>query len=157
MESMAFTTLGPRLRGGRSVRYGPVGRGPDQLRVLAQHARRVARLRLLPLRAPLRELRLRHIHLDEALVRVDGDRVAALYQRERPAFEGLGRDVPHDHAPGAAREAAIGDEADRFAEPLADERGSGRQHLAHAGTALRSLVADDDDVARLDPVGEDGA
>ena len=49
-----------------------------------------------------------------------------------------------------AREAPVGDERDLPAEALADERGGDVQHLAHAGTAGRALVADDDDVARLD-------
>ncbi len=41
-------------------------------------------------------------------------------------------------------------QADRFAEALADQRRGRRQHLLHAGSALRSFVADHDDVARLD-------
>src|SRR5947208_11047471 len=48
-----------------------------------------------------------------------------------------------------AREAPIGDQGDLFAHALADQRAGRRQHLAHAGAALRPLVADDDDVALL--------
>ena len=89
------------------------------------------------------------------LCRVDGDRVALLDQRDRPAHRGLGRDVADDHAVGAAREAAVGDQADRVAEPRADDRRGRREHLAHAGSALRPFVADHEHVARLDLACED--
>src|SRR5690606_23852274 len=49
------------------------------------------------------------------------------------------------------REAAVGDQRHLLAHSLPGESGSGGQHLAHAGAALRALVADDDDVAF--PVG----
>ena len=62
-----------------------------------------------------------------------------------------------DHqAVGRAREAAVGDQRDLVAEPLADERGRDVEHLAHARAAGRALVADDDDVARLDRARLDG-
>src|SRR3546814_15389868 len=52
-------------------------------------------------------------------------------------------------AAGRARESAVGDQRDRIADTLAVERRGGRQHLAHAGTALRPLVADDEDATFL--------
>src|SRR5438477_12044774 len=48
-----------------------------------------------------------------------------------------------------AGEAAIGDQRDLLADPLTVECRRRRQHLAHSGSALRPLVADDDDVAFL--------
>ena len=120
------------------------------LHVLRQQAVRVARLRRLPLLAPRRELLRRHVELQQALLRVDGDRVALLHERDRAADVGLGRDVADHHAPGAAGEAPVGEQADRFAEALADERRGRREHLLHAGPALRPFVADDEHVARLD-------
>src|SRR3546814_5428738 len=42
------------------------------------------------------------------------------------------------------REAAVGDERHRLAQALAVDGGGRGQHLAHAGAALRPLVADDD-------------
>ena len=95
------------------------------------------------------------IELDQQPVRVDRDRIAFLDQRDRAADVRLGRDVPDDHAPRAAGKPAVGDEADRFAEALPDQRGRRRQHLLHAGTALRAFVADHDDVAGLDLPGHD--
>ena len=45
--------------------------------------------------------------------------------------------------------------ATRLAEALPHERRGDREHLAHARAADRALVADDDDVARLDLAGGD--
>jgi hypothetical protein len=45
-----------------------------------------------------------------------------LHQRDRAALVGLGRHVADHHAPGAAGEAAVGDQADRLAQALADQR-----------------------------------
>ena len=72
-----------------------------------------------------------------------------------PPTCGLGRDVADDQAVGAAGEAAVGDQADRVAQTRADDRRGRRQHLAHAGAALRPFVADHQHVAGLDPAGED--
>ena len=54
-----------------------------------------------------------------------------------------------------AAEAAVGDEDDRFAEPAPDDRRGDRQHLGHPRCAGRALVADDDDVARLNRAAVD--
>ena len=51
---------------------------------------------------------------------------------------------------GAAREPAVGDEGHVVTEPRAHQGGGGREHLRHAGAALRPLVADDHHVATLD-------
>ena len=71
-------------------------------------------------------------------------------ERDRAARRRLRRDVADHHAVGAAGEAAVGDQADGFAEPRADQRRGRREHLAHARAALRPLVADHHHVARLD-------
>src|SRR4051812_15576257 len=98
--------------------------GRYQLHVLGEEASRIARLGRLPLLAPRRELFGRHIELDEPLFRVNGDRVAFLDQRDGSADISLRRYMADHHAPCAAREAAIREQADRLAEPLADQRGS---------------------------------
>src|SRR5215469_6004996 len=56
----------------------------------------------------------------------------------------------------AAGEASIGDEGHVLAKPLAHDGGGGREHFSHAGAALGSLVADDDDMAFFDGAVEDG-
>src|SRR5690606_31238748 len=68
----------------------------------------------------------------------------------------LGGDVSYDQAVSTAGEATIGDETDGIAKPLADDGARRRQHLAHAGAALRPLVAHHHDVSGLDAVVEDG-
>ena len=53
-----------------------------------------------------------------------------------------------DHqAARGAREASVGDERDRLAQPGADDRRGHAQHLAHPRAARRALVADDEHVA----------
>jgi hypothetical protein len=62
----------------------------------------------------------------------------------------LGRDVAGHEAAGRAAEAAVGEQRDGVAEPFADDRRGDREHLAHAGASRRALVADHDDVARVE-------
>ncbi len=52
-------------------------------------------------------------------------------------------------AAGGAGEASVGDQRHLVAHALSIERGGGGKHLAHAGTALRPLIADDQHVAFL--------
>src|SRR4026209_1292799 len=63
----------------------------------------------------------------------------------------LGSDVSEHQPVGPAGEAAVRDERDIVTEALADERRCDAEHLLHAGSADRSFVADDDDVAWHDP------
>jgi hypothetical protein len=63
--------------------------------------------------------------------------------------------VADGQAGGAAGEAAVGDQRAGLAQaPALEERGR-VEHLLHAGAALGALVADDDDVALLDPLVQD--
>ena len=59
----------------------------------------------------------------------------------------LGRDVADHQAAGGTREAAVGDQRHRLAEPGADDRRGDAQHLAHARAAGGPFVADDEHVA----------
>ena len=70
-------------------------------------------------------------------------------ERDRAADRRLRPDMADAEAARGAGEAAVGDQRDLVAHALAVERGRGRQHLAHAGAALRALVADDEHVAFL--------
>ena len=65
-------------------------------------------------------------------VDVDDDLVAFLDDRDRAAERRLGRDVADHQAVGPAGEAAVGQQRDRIAEALADERAGDQQHLLHA-------------------------
>ena len=56
----------------------------------------------------------------------------------------------------AAGEAAVGDEGALLAQAQALEVGGRVEHFLHAGAALGALVLDDDDVAFLDLLAEDG-
>src|SRR5262249_56965866 len=56
----------------------------------------------------------------------------------------------HHEAVARAREAPVGHESHRVAEARALERAGDVEHLAHAGSALGPLVANDDDVVGLD-------
>src|SRR5207247_3607282 len=73
----------------------------------------------------------------------------------RPATERLGSDVADAEPARRAGEAPVGNQRDRFAQARTDDRAGDREHLAHAGSPARPLVADDDDVAGLDFLGLD--
>jgi len=57
----------------------------------------------------------------------------------------------------AAREAPIGDERAFRAETLRLEIGGRVEHFLHAGSAARPLIANDDHIAGLHPIGQDRA
>src|SRR4029077_10243166 len=70
---------------------------------------------------------------------------------DRAALDRLGSDVTSHQPAGCAGEAPIGEQRHLLPQALADDRRRHLQHLAHARTAGRALVADHDDVARADP------
>ena len=116
-------------------------------RVLRHHAGLVAGRGRLPAGAARVEIG-GDVHA--ARFDVDRDLIAVLHERDRAAHLRLGRDVAGHEAVGGAREAPGGQQHDAVVQPLADQRARHAQHLPHPGAALRSLVADDDHVARLD-------
>src|SRR5690606_7392960 len=131
--------MGDRARAGRA----------DLLGILAQHPGLVRIGRRLPGLAPPHQLRLGHLQVERALLRIDGDDVAVLHQRDRSARRRLRPHMADAEAAGAAREAPVGDERHLVAHALAVEAGRGRQHLTHARAALGALVADDENLAFL--------
>src|SRR5262249_41727059 len=76
--------------------------------------------------------------------RTPGPRVA-----HAPASGRLGPDVPDAEAAGRSGEPAVGNQGHLVAHALAIDRGRGREHLAHAGAAARSFVADHQHLADL--------
>src|SRR5207245_9095494 len=81
---------------------------------------------------------------------VVADRVALAGGSDGPADRGLGSDVAcHETARGTA-EAAIGQQRDRLAQPLAYDGRRDAQHLAHTRSAAGPFVADDHHVACVD-------
>src|SRR6185312_13058561 len=148
-HAKASVATAPRMRIAASAAIGDraLAGGRHDPRVLAEHATRVARRRRLPRGAAARDLAVFDVELQETLVGVDRDRVAVVHQRDEAARLRFRRDVPDHHPPRAAGEAAVGDEADRLAEALPDQRRRRREHLLHARSAARPLVADDDHVA----------
>src|SRR3954471_9556281 len=121
-------------------------RRADEARVLRQHAIELAPRRLRP---PALELGAAHQQLEPPARRVDADAITILYQRDRPACGRLGRDIADHHAARRAGEAAVGKERHLLAHSLAVDQRRDAEHLAHARTALRAFVADDEDLARL--------
>src|SRR5216683_3530157 len=128
-------------------------RGRDQLHVLGEHSARVTGSRGLPSRAPAGELAVVDVELNEPAVRIDGDRVAFMHQRDRASDVRFRRDVPDHHSPGATGKAAVGDKADTLAQALPDQCRSRRQHFLHPGTAFRALVANHHYIAGLNLPG----
>ena len=87
---------------------------------------------------------------EPAAVHVNVDQVAILQGGERPADCRLRRDVANHQSLRRSREPPVGDHGHRSAESFADDCGCHLQHLAHAGSATRTFVSDDDGVARHD-------
>ncbi len=92
-------------------------------------------------------------HVEPAGGHVEGDLVAVADQSDRAAADRLGGHVAGHQAAGGPGEAPVGDQGDLLAEPLPHQRRGDGQHLAHAGAAGGTLVADHDHVARVDRAG----
>ena len=120
-----------------------------------EHTARVTRRGFLPRFLALGQFLRGHVEGEGAFLGVENDFVAVLHEGDRAADVGFRRDVADDEAVAAAAEASVGDERDVFAEAFAHDGAGGRKHFAHARSALRSLAANDDDVAFLDRAVED--
>src|SRR5471030_1872721 len=138
-----------RLLAGARMRHGAVLGVADGLGVAPDGARLVIVGARLPFLAARRKLGIAQHDVDRALVDVERNDVAVADQGDRAADRRLRPDMADAEAACRARETAIGDKRDLAAGPLAVERRGGRQHLAHARTAARPLVADDEHLALL--------
>ena len=130
---------------------GPVLRRPDGLRIFPEVTGRHWHFSGRPGRAGDAEFLVGQFNVDGALDGVEHDDVAVADEADRTADGSFRPDMADAEAARRAREASVRDEGDLVAHALAVERGGRRQHLAHAGPALRTLVADDEDVALLVP------
>ena len=86
---------------------------------------------------------------------VDFDGIAVLNQADGPARGGFRADVADAVAARAAREPAVGDQADLAAQAHAHDGRRGREHLLHAGTALGAFIANHHHMPFLDLAVED--
>src|SRR6185312_14630212 len=123
--------------------------GADLLGVLPQIAGGRVVLARLPGRLALGQFLVGELDVERAGNGVELDDVAVLQEPDRAADRRFRTDMADTEAARRAGEAAVGDERDLLAHALAVERRRGRQHLAHARTAARTLVADDEHVAFL--------
>ena len=87
---------------------------------------------------------------------VEDDDVAIGDRSDRAAVRGFGRNVADHEAVCGAGKTAVGEQSDGIAEASADESGGDGEHLAHAGAAFGSFVADHDYIAGLDLIFLDG-
>src|SRR5262245_23446255 len=147
MRSSVSITL--FLARGARMRDRAVDGGPHLLRVFPQITRAVVVLARLPLALAFCKLLGGQLHVERPLDRIDLDDIAVADQPDRAADRSFRPGMAHAEAARRAGETSVGDERDFFAGALAVKRGRGRQHLAHAGTAARPLVADDENVALL--------
>src|SRR5581483_11867036 len=133
------------------VGYGPSHCRPNLLGIFPERARRVISLARAPFGFAFGEFCVAQFYVKGSDDGVDLDDVAIPEQADRPANGGFRPDMADTEAAGGAGEPAVGDECDLTAGALPGQRGRGGEHLPHAGTAARALVADDDDLAF--PVG----
>ena len=87
---------------------------------------------------------------------VDHDAVTLGDQRNGPTVNRLGGHMAHAESMGATGEASVGNECGVATTTGALHGPGDGQHLAHAGTPLGTLVADDHDVTRLNLAAEHG-
>src|SRR4029450_9467341 len=131
------------------VRHCAVDGGTNLLRVFPQATGSVFALARLPLALALGQFVRGKLDVEGTFHRIDLDDVAVTNEPDRPPDRSLRTDVADAEPACCAGEASVGDQRDLLAGALAVQRRGGRQHLAHAGTAARSLVADHQHVAVL--------
>src|SRR5689334_7249806 len=134
---------------GHSARMGQcaVARWSDLLGVFPQvTGSEFGSARLPILRAPI-ELSLAELDVERAALRIERDDVTVAHERDRAANRRLRTDMADAKAARGAGKTAIGNQRDLGAHALPIKSGRGRQHFAHAGSALGTLVADDEHVA----------
>lgn len=93
--------------------------------------------------------------VEAAVVNIDYARGFIQEPRDRTARSRLGADMADHQFPGCAAEPAVRDRCHRLAEPFADQSRRHPQHFPHARATARPFVTDDD-VARADPLVQDG-
>ena len=114
------------------IRHRTFRRARDVRGVFRQHAARVAGRGFLPRLAAGVQFFAGDFERQFAFLGVNGDGVAVLHERERPAGVCFRRDVPDDEAVAAAGKPSVGDERHVLAESLAHDGRRGRKHLAQA-------------------------
>src|SRR5216683_938139 len=129
--------------------HGPSHRRPNLLGIFPERARRVIRLARHPLGLAFRKICVSQFYVKRSHDSINLDDVAVLQEPDGAADGGFRPDMADAEATGCAGETAIGDEGDLAAHALPGQRRGGREHLAHPGTATRSLVANDEDFAFL--------
>ena len=93
-----------------------LGRGPDKLRVLAEHPGGVARRQRLPALAAAGQLGVVDQQVQRAGGEVEPDPVAVAHEGDRPAVGRLGGDVADAQARRPPGEAAVGEQQDVLAQ-----------------------------------------
>src|SRR5882757_1564974 len=129
--------------------YRAIHRWPNLLGIFPQRTRRVVSRSGRPFGLTFGELFVGQFYVKSADVGIDLDNVTILQQGDRPADGGFRPDMADAEAPGGAGKPAVGDQGDLAAHALPGQRRRGREHLPHAGTAARPLIADHDDLAFL--------
>ena len=139
----------------KSTNHSALIRRGDQTRVAVQPAGLDIRLTWNVLGTACLQLLVGNVDVYLAVRDVDGDDIAFLHQTDLAAGSSLRRNVADGCAAGRTGETAVGDERNRGIQLHAGQRRGRVEHLAHARTALRAFVTDDQSHARLQRVVED--
>src|SRR6185312_6528214 len=134
---------------GRPARMGhsAIARGADLLGIFPQIAGGEFLAPRLPFLGAAFEFGRRQVGVERTLLGIERDAVAVADEADRPADCGFRTDVADTEPARRSGEASVSDQRDFAAHALPVERGRRRQHFAHAGAALRPLVADHKHVA----------
>src|SRR5208283_2519353 len=81
---------------------------------------------------------------------IEDDRIAILDCCNWPPVEGFRGNVARHEAASGPGKTAIGQKRNGLAKTRANKSRGHAQHFAHSGATTRALVANDDDIARLD-------
>src|SRR5207245_7849997 len=144
LRTTSYVRIARLLSRTARMRDGAIARRPDLLGVFPQIPRSKSWLAGLPILRPRLKLARRQSDGENSILSVQSDHVAVAQECDRAANGSLRPDMADTEATRSAGEATISDQGHLAAHALAVQRRRGRQHLAHARTALGSFVADDE-------------
>ena len=98
---------------------------------------------------------LRNEQFDAAVRYINVYLVAVLDECNKSAFCSLGRNMTYRRSAARTAETAVCDEGNASVKPLSCDRSRRREHLRHSRSALRTLIADNHDIARLNAAVKD--
>src|SRR5438034_1061238 len=127
---------------------GPAGRLADQACIFGKRPSPMPGWPPCPCVPSLRQFIVVDQQIHAARAGIDPDSVSFAHQRQRAADERFRTDIADAHSARRAEKPPVGDKRDLLSHPVPVNQCGNAQHLAHAGTADRTFITNDENLTR---------